>query len=251
LREHELDLSCYGLWDAGQGVQGSFIKMGSTINAVSFYIILKKYYQINPMVFEYKGVFTLVNSPPIKVENVVALAYLYQPLDLESIYRVVPGVEYNPERFPGLIYRLRRPRATVLVFSSGKMVCAGANSERKAKNAINKILSELKGRGIVITRKPEIVIQNIVATSNLGFEVDLEDLAQILEGTIYEPEQFPGLIYRMREPEIVALIFSSGKIVCAGAKEESQLKACITRLASLFNGEVEAQDLPLIASETG
>ncbi len=116
----------------------------------------------------------------IKIENVVALAYLNQPLDLESIYRVVPSVEYNPERFPGLIYRLRRPRATVLVFSSGKMVCAGADSERKAKNAINKVLTELKSRGIVITSKPDIEIQNIVATSNLGFEVDLEDLAQTL-----------------------------------------------------------------------
>jgi len=192
----------------------------------------------------------LTSPPPIKIENVVALACLYQPLDLESIYRVVPGVEYNPERFPGLIYRLRRPRATVLVFSSGKMVCAGANSERKAKNAINKIISELKGRGIVITGKPEIIIQNIVATSNLGFEVDLEDLAQILDGTIYEPEQFPGLIYRMKEPEIVALIFSSGKIVCAGAKEESQLKACITRLANSLNGGIEDQSLQIVTSET-
>jgi transcription initiation factor TFIID TATA-box-binding protein len=187
--------------------------------------------------------------PLIKIENVVALAYLNQPLDLESIYRVVPSVEYNPERFPGLIYRLRRPRATVLVFSSGKMVCAGADSERKSKNAINKVLTELKSRGIVITSKPDIQIQNIVATSNLGFEVDLEDLAQTLEGTIYEPEQFPGLIYRMREPEIVALIFSSGKIVCAGAKEESQLKTCIDHLISFFdlNGDTKSQDIPPIA----
>ena len=97
--------------------------------------------------------------PLIKIENVVALAYLNQPLDLESIYRVVPSVEYNPERFPGLIYRLRRPRATVLVFSSGKMVCAGADSERKAKNAINKVITELKSRGIVITSKPDIAIR--------------------------------------------------------------------------------------------
>lgn len=202
------------------------------------------------MVFVSKGVFALTQPSPIKIENVVALAYLHQPLDLESIYRVVPGVEYNPERFPGLIYRLRRPRATILVFSSGKMVCAGANSERKAKNAINKVLNELKSRGIVITGKPEIVIQNIVATSNLGFEVDLEDLAQILEGTIYEPEQFPGLIYRMREPEIVALIFSSGKIVCAGAKNESQLKTCIAHLTNIFDEGMEAQNLPLITPET-
>lgn len=192
----------------------------------------------------------LTQLSPIKIENVVALAYLHQPLDLESIYRVVPGVEYNPERFPGLIYRLRRPRATILVFSSGKMVCAGANSERKAKNAINKVLNELRSRGIVITGKPEIVIQNIVATSNLGFEVDLEDLAQILEGTIYEPEQFPGLIYRMKEPEVVALIFSSGKIVCAGAKDESQLKTCIAHLTNIFNGGREARNLPLITPET-
>jgi transcription initiation factor TFIID TATA-box-binding protein len=166
----------------------------------------------------------------INIENVVATATLNQNIDLNSIVRIFPGVEYRPEQFPGLVYRLRKPKTTTLIFSSGKMVCTGAKSERQARKAVTKVVDELKRNGIVILRKPEIQIQNIVASAGLGGHIDLEKSTYSLRRTMYEPEQFPGLIYRMDDPKVVILIFSTGKLVCTGAKKEAEVHRAVAKL---------------------
>jgi transcription initiation factor TFIID TATA-box-binding protein len=165
-----------------------------------------------------------------EIQNVVASATLGQDLDLSSIVRAFPGVEYRPESFPGLVFRLKKPKTATLIFSSGKMVCTGAKSERQARKAVMKVVDELKRNGIVISRKPDIQIQNIVASVVLGGFIDLEKTTYSLERTMYEPEQFPGLIYRMDEPKVVILIFSSGKLVCTGAKKEEEVYRAVTIL---------------------
>jgi transcription initiation factor TFIID TATA-box-binding protein len=166
----------------------------------------------------------------ISIENVVASATLNQRIDLNSIVRIFPGVEYRPEQFPGLVYRLKKPKTATLIFSSGKMVCTGAKSERLARKAIMKVVDELKRGGIVILAKPEIQIQNIVASAGLGGRIDLEKTTYSLKRTMYEPEQFPGLIYRMDDPKVVILIFASGKLVCTGAKKEAEVPRAIAKL---------------------
>jgi transcription initiation factor TFIID TATA-box-binding protein len=166
----------------------------------------------------------------INIENVVASATLNQRIDLNSIVRLFPGVEYRPERFPGLVYRLKKPKTATLIFSSGKMVCTGAKSERQARRAIMKVVDELKRGGIVILGKPEIQIQNIVASAGLGGKIDLEKTTYSLKRTMYEPEQFPGLIYRMDDPKVVILIFTTGKLVCTGAKKEAEVPRAIAKL---------------------
>ena len=166
----------------------------------------------------------------INIENVVASATLNQRIDLNSIVRLFPGVEYRPEQFPGLVYRLKKPKTATLIFSSGKMVCTGAKSERQARKAVTKVVDELKRNGIVILAKPEIQIQNIVASAGLGGRIDLEKTTYSLKRTMYEPEQFPGLIYRMDDPKVVILIFASGKLVCTGAKKEAEVPTAITKL---------------------
>ncbi len=166
----------------------------------------------------------------INIENVVATATLNQNIDLNSIVRIFPGVEYRPEQFPGLVYRLRNPKTTTLIFSSGKMVCTGAKSERQARKAVTKVVDELNRNGIVILRKPEIQIQNIVASAGLGGKIDLEKSTYSLRRTMYEPEQFPGLIYRMDDPKVVILIFSTGKLVCTGAKKEAEVHRAVAKL---------------------
>jgi len=178
---------------------------------------------------------SLWKTPPvatrfINIENVVATAALHQNIDLNSIVRIFPGVEYRPEQFPGLVYHLRKPKATTLIFSSGKMVCTGAKSERQARKAVMKVVDELKGNGIVIRGEPEIQIQNMVASVGLGGRIDLEKATYSLKRTMYEPEQFPGLIYRMDDPKVVILIFSSGKMVCTGAKKEREVHRAVTKL---------------------
>jgi len=165
-----------------------------------------------------------------EIQNVVASATLGQDLDLSSIVRAFPGVEYRPESFPGLVFRLKKPKTAILIFSTGKMVCTGAKSERQSRKAAMKVVDELKRNGIVISRKPDIQIQNIVASVVLGGFIDLEKTAYSMKGTMYEPEQFPGLIYRMDEPKVVILIFSSGKLVCTGAKKEEEVYRAVTIL---------------------
>jgi transcription initiation factor TFIID TATA-box-binding protein len=144
--------------------------------------------------------------------------------------RVFPGVEYRPEVFPGLVFRLKKPKTATLIFRTGKMVCTGSKSERQAKEVVLTVVDELKRNGIVISGKPDIKIQNIVASVVLGGFIDLEKITYSLEKTMYEPEQFPGLIYRMDEPKVVILIFSSGKLVCTGAKKEEEVHRAVTKL---------------------
>ncbi|MCJ7762180.1 TATA box-binding protein, partial [Candidatus Bathyarchaeota archaeon] len=87
---------------------------------------------------------------------------------------------------------------------------------------------------IQITEKPEVKIQNIVASAALGGEIDLESLVYKLERVMYEPEQFPGAVFRMPEPKVVFLIFSAGKLVCVGAKKEEQVYEAVDKIQKLL-----------------
>jgi transcription initiation factor TFIID TATA-box-binding protein len=175
----------------------------------------------------------------INIENVVASATLNQKVDLNAVVKSYPGVEYRPEQFPGLVFRLKRPKTATLIFNSGKMVCTGAKSEKEARRAVMKVIKELKKGGIIIISKPELKIQNIVASASLGGMIDLEKAAYTLGKTMYEPEQFPGLIYRMDEPKVVILLFASGKLVCTGAKKEQDVFDAVHKL----HGVLEDQTL--------
>ena len=166
----------------------------------------------------------------ISIENVVGTATLHQRIDLNAIVKGNPRVEYRPKQFPGLVYRLKNPKTAILIFNSGKMVCTGAKSENKSKRAVLKVIKELKTAGIIIVGKPEFKIVNIVASVTLSGTIDLEQCAYSLKKTMYEPEQFPGLIYRMDEPKVVFLIFASGKLVCTGAKKEEDVYNAVNKL---------------------
>jgi transcription initiation factor TFIID TATA-box-binding protein len=166
----------------------------------------------------------------IKIQNVVASAALNQKVDLNAVVKSFPGVEYRPEQFPGLVFRLKKPKTATLIFSSGKMVCTGAKSEKEARRAVMTVVKELKKGGIIIISKPELKIQNIVASASLGGKIDLEQAVSKLVKTMYEPEQFPGLIYRMDEPKVVILIFASGNLVCTGAKKEQDVYDAVHKL---------------------
>jgi transcription initiation factor TFIID TATA-box-binding protein len=165
----------------------------------------------------------------INIQNVVAAATLNQRIDLNAIVKSFPGVEYRPEQFPGLVFRLKRPKTATLIFNSGKMVCTGAKSEQEARRAVMTVVKELKKGGIIIVSKPDLKVVNIVASARLGGKVDLEAVS-LLKKTMYEPEQFPGLIYRMDEPKVVILIFASGNLVCTGAKKEQDVYDAVHKL---------------------
>jgi transcription initiation factor TFIID TATA-box-binding protein len=166
----------------------------------------------------------------ISIENIVASVTLNQKIDLNAIVKGNPTVEYRPKQFPGLVFRLKKPKTAILIFSTGKMVCTGAKSEKEAKRAIKKVVMELKKSGIIIVGKPEIKIVNMVASANLSGSIDLDDCAYALGRNMYEPEQFPGLIYRMDDPKVVILLFSTGKIVCTGATKEEDVYKAVAKL---------------------
>jgi len=182
------------------------------------------------MVFYKEGLDIPEVVASIRIENVVASATLNQRIDLNAVVKGYPGVEYRPEQFPGLVFRLKRPKTATLIFNSGKMVCTGAKSAKECKRAVMKVVRELKKSRIIISGKPELKIQNIVASANLAGLIDLERSAYSLGRTMYEPEQFPGLIYRMDVPKVVILLFASGKLVCTGAKKEEDVYEAVTKL---------------------
>jgi len=173
-------------------------------------------------------------KPSIRIQNIVASAALNQRIDLRAIVEKFPHTEYSPRVFPGLVFRLKKPKTATLIFETGKMVCTGAKSEKEAIQAVNKVTRELRSHGIAIMNKPTITIQNIVASAELNGEIDLENVVYKLKKVMYEPEQFPGAVYRMDEPKVVFLIFSAGKLVCVGAKKEQQVYEAVDKLQKLL-----------------
>ena len=166
-----------------------------------------------------------------KIENVVAtvVVEITEKIDLNIIARKHADVEYNPERFPGLVMRILKPKATILIFSTGKMVVTGLRKANEAGQVVEKVLKNIRKAGIKVSN-PEITIQNIVASGDLHTNIDLNMAAIVMEYAMYEPEVFPGLIYRMQEPKTVFLIFSTGRIVCTGAKKKEIVREAVKKL---------------------
>jgi transcription initiation factor TFIID TATA-box-binding protein len=169
--------------------------------------------------------------PRYKIENVVASVEVDAKIDLNLLARKQRDAEYNPEQFPGLMLRVKNPKATILVFNSGRMVITGLRRESEAERAVENVIAKIRRAGITVSGTPKITIQNIVASGDLHSRVDLDMAQMALERCLYEPEVFPGLIYRMKTPKAVFLIFSSGRIVCAGTNKESITRKAIYMLA--------------------
>lgn len=174
------------------------------------------------------------SKPEIKIQNVVSSADIRQNLDLNEIARKIKESRYEPEKFPGLVLKLKDPKAALLVFNSGKFVCTGTKSIEESAQAVHRAIELMKKHGIQIEGRPLIKAENIVASAKLFVKVDIEKLAFEMPNTLYEPEQFPGLIYRMANPKVVFLVFASGSLVCTGAKKEADVKRAVYKLRGIF-----------------
>jgi transcription initiation factor TFIID TATA-box-binding protein len=169
----------------------------------------------------------------IKIQNIVASTTFAEKLDLDVIAQSLEDAEYEPEQFPGLVYRLSDPKTATLLFRSGKANCTGAKNVEDVRKTADIIADKLKKLGIELYKNQEIIVQNIVATADLGGELNLTETAQGLglDNVEYEPEQFPGLVYRIKEPRVAMLLFSSGKIVCAGARSTEDVSKAVEKLS--------------------
>ncbi len=169
----------------------------------------------------------------IKIENVVASTNIKQEIDLKEFAATVEDAEYDRERFPGIVYRTKDPKVAALIFKSGKIVCTGAKSIADVHTGLAKVFGKMKGLGIDIIEDPEVNIQNIVATAVLDTHmIDLNAIAVGLglENVEYEPEMFPGLVYRIKKPKVVVLIFGSGKIVITGGKSINDATTAVEKV---------------------
>ncbi|KAG5890793.1 hypothetical protein JTB14_007187 [Gonioctena quinquepunctata] len=158
-----------------------------------------------------------------QLQNIVSTVNLNCKLDLKKIALHARNAEYNPKRFAAVIMRIREPRTTALIFSSGKMVCTGAKSEEDSRLAARKYARIIQKLGFN-AKFLDFKIQNMVGSCDVKFPIRLEGLVLTHSAfSSYEPELFPGLIYRMVKPRIVLLIFVSGKVVLTGAKVRQEI----------------------------
>ena len=164
-----------------------------------------------------------------EIHNMVITVQFSGRIDLGKLAsKLSSDAEYFPDNFPGVVYHMKKPRATFLIFSSGKATCVGTASEKDAKKAIGNMLKLLEDMGIDV-KTPKIEVQNIVASTKLDSRLDIDKMAFELENTEYEPESFPGLVYKMKG-SVTFLIFGTGKIVCVGARSAKDIKESLDRL---------------------
>ena len=169
-----------------------------------------------------------------KLVNIAISSSLEHDIPLERVAATLPNTEYNPEQFPGLVLRIKEPNTTVLLFSSGKIVCTGAKSLDEVDLSLQNLIKILKKLDIEIKIKPKVTVQNMVAHGNIFLDLNLNSLAMKLPNTEYEPEQFPGLVFKLDEAKATFLLFSNGKIVCTGTKSEEQIDKSIAMLIDVL-----------------
>ena len=180
-----------------------------------------------------------MENKDIEVVNIVVSSSLEHDIPLEKMATKLSNTEYNPEQFPGLVIRIKEPKTSALIFSSGKIVCTGARNLGDVRKCIDKIIKSLAKINITIKITPEITIQNIVASGSIGMDLNLNSLAMKLDNTEYEPEQFPGLVYKVNVKDkenktfkATFLLFTNGKIVCTGTKSEENVHLAVDKLVS-------------------
>lgn len=172
----------------------------------------------------------MATGSSLKIQNIVATTSLEKDVPLTKLAKTLPNTEYNPEQFPGLVLRIKKPKSAVLVFSSGNLVCTGTKSIAQVKEVIKEVIKQLKKINVKVNITPKITVQNIVASGSIDMKLNLNYLALELENTEYEPEQFPGLVYKLVEPNATFLLFSNGKLVCTGTKNRAQLEDSMRQL---------------------
>ncbi|PAV86559.1 hypothetical protein WR25_11949 [Diploscapter pachys] len=177
-----------------------------------------------------------LDIPMPTLQNIVSTVNLGVPLDLKKIALHARNAEYNPKRFAAVIMRIREPRTTALIFSSGKMVCTGAKSEEASRLAARKYARIVQKLGFN-AKFTEFKVQNMVGSCDVRFPIQLEGLCIMHQQfSTYEPELFPGLIYRMVKPRVVLLIFVSGKVVITGAKFKKEIDDAFNQIYPILKG---------------
>jgi transcription initiation factor TFIID TATA-box-binding protein len=177
------------------------------------------------------------------ITNIVASANLGLELDLFSLAQKIKEVEYEPEQFPGAILKFKDPKASLLLFKNGKVVCVGCKKRKLIEQTIEKTVRLLLpyAKKIIKRKKPQIEITNIVAAASFDMQLDLYKIAYKLHDVEYEPEQFPGAILKFKDPKASLLLFKNGKVICAGAKNEKEIVTTLEKARRLLKPFSESE----------
>jgi len=180
-----------------------------------------------------------------KITNMVASADIGLHLDLMRLAMELPELEYEPEQFPGGIFKMKDPKASFLIFKNGKVVCVGCKDEKTIAKALVKLQKTLRpyATKVVSKSKPNFTITNLVASSDLKKDVDLFALAMELPDVEYEPEQFPGAIIKLPDMRASVLLFKNGKVICAGAENKAMIEECLKRVKVLIDEHLKRRGL--------
>jgi transcription initiation factor TFIID TATA-box-binding protein len=154
----------------------------------------------------------------LKIVNLVVTFDINLKINLSKLMATSDIVQYTPDRFPAAIVKIKEPRVSFLVFSTGKIVCIGAKKFEQINDAFDKLRKILAKIGVKVKDKPKMKVSNMVVTDSINKKFDLAKLAMKLDNVEFEPEQFPALIHKVQEPRVSFLIFSNGRIICAGSK---------------------------------
>ena len=180
----------------------------------------------------------------IKIRNVVAsFSIAPVPLDLEKIHYAFKKESIWDEatfNYGVVVLRVEKPKMSFLIYQTGKAICTGAKSIEDAENSAEYLVNRLREAGFDVKKTKEAKIQNIVATSDLGTEIDVEKFLRQISVVrdlhiVYEPEQFPAAIVKLplaQDLEATMLLFSSGKVICVGLKDVKSIHTSLEFLAS-------------------
>jgi len=182
------------------------------------------------------------NTLTYTIQNIVVKSTLNikSDIDLIKLVKLLKNTEYNKERFPGLFFRITDPKCVVIIFRTGKMILTGIKAFTHIKKIVDFIVKELN-KTLKANIKRDMVnseVVNIVATANFDNKINLDLSAITLNNVIFEPEVFPGLIYKCVNPvKCVFLIFNSGNVVLTGIREEKAIEPALINLGRLIRKE--------------
>lgn len=167
---------------------------------------------------------------PVHIEDITSATNIGSEIPLEKFVEENEEAEFDSEHTDGVVFRLKEPKSTALVFHHGKIICTGSKSIQQAKEAIDIVVERVANLGIDVPQDPEIGIEKIVAAFRMTDPFDLQKVADSLEGSVYDPEKLPGVVYRMTEPKSEFLIRENGKIICTGSNSIKDIQAAVKDL---------------------
>lgn len=177
-----------------------------------------------------------------EIVNAVWTGDFGKHLNLDEIAASYPSrATFEVEKYPGVRWKDTDSKNSLLVFSSGKFVMNRHIESEQVRSVLQDFIESYNSLFYFFEEyqltMPEFKLQNLVATGTVGRGLNLELLSLELENTIYEPEQLPGLIWRIPEFNATVVLFGSGSFNVTGVRSTESLESAVDRMRCMLNDE--------------